>query len=204
MPFMKYGDLRGSFGIPSATSFERIRAGVIHVGELIMQGANSRFRSANFDNSGTGWIIRGDGTASFSQMSGLAWKNWTPTYTNLTVGNGSVAAKYVQIGDTVHAFFRIQFGSTTTIDGASVRVSMPVNASGSYTVRSRFGEALFFDNNTNGTFLGTVGWLSATKFVVDVSNASGTYLVNASLSATVPMTWATDDILFFSATYMAA
>ncbi len=65
MPFMKYGELPGSFGIPRETSFERISAGVIDAGELIMQGANSRLRSANFDNTSTGWIIRGDGSASF-------------------------------------------------------------------------------------------------------------------------------------------
>ena len=65
MPFFKYGNLPGSFGQPPQTSFERLRSGVIQAGELIMQGADSRLRSANFNNSDAGWIIRGDGSASF-------------------------------------------------------------------------------------------------------------------------------------------
>src|SRR5207253_1317172 len=34
-----------------------------------------------------------------------AWQSWTPTWTNLTVGNAVQACKYIQIGKTVH--FRV-------------------------------------------------------------------------------------------------
>jgi len=56
---------------------------------------------------------------------GGAWKSWTPTYNNLTVGNGTVKARYTQIGKTVIARFSFVCGSTSSI-GGMVRVSYPV------------------------------------------------------------------------------
>jgi hypothetical protein len=37
---------------------------------------------------------------------GAAWASWTPTWTNLSVGNGTMAGAYIQIGKTVHFRFK--------------------------------------------------------------------------------------------------
>ncbi len=203
MPFIKFGNLPGSFGIPSFTSFERIRAGVINVGELIMQGANSRLRSANFNNSGAGWIIRGDGTSYFSSISGLPWKNSTPTYANITVGNGTVVSRYVQIGNTVHWQFMLTFGSTTTI-GSSHTISFPVNAAVHFAAEKLdLGLAQLLDDGT-ARYHGTVRRLNTSTCRVIVFNATATFLKDNNIDATNPHTWTTNDVLSFNITYEAA
>lgn len=66
MVFYKYGDLGQSYGQPVQTSFANLRSGIINTQELIMQGAASVLRSANYnETTGVGWRIRGDGSATF-------------------------------------------------------------------------------------------------------------------------------------------
>lgn len=60
-----------------------------------------------------------------------AWQSWTPTYTNLTVGNGTVKARYVQIGKTVHFRFWFDLGTTSSI-GNDTKFSLPVAAHADY------------------------------------------------------------------------
>ena len=45
--------------------------------------------------------------------TGGAWQTWTPTYNNLTVGNGTVTCGYKQIGKTVTFRWIFQLGSTS-------------------------------------------------------------------------------------------
>ena len=72
-------------------------------------------------------ILVADSTAS----TGLAWSSlgtytsWTPTLTNITIGNGTVTAAYVQIGKHIHAQIRITLGSTSTV-GGNPGFSLPV------------------------------------------------------------------------------
>ena len=65
MPFEKYGDLGSTWGNPAWVNFRNIRAGAVNTAELIMVGAGSILRSSNFDDSTTGWQIKGDGSAKF-------------------------------------------------------------------------------------------------------------------------------------------
>ena len=55
------------------------------------------------------------------------WRAWTPTYTNITVGNGTVSARYVQIGPFVMLDWYLTFGSTSSM-GTGPKVSLPVTA----------------------------------------------------------------------------
>lgn len=49
-----------------------------------------------------------------------AWTSWTPTITGYTsLGNGTVDAKYIQLGKTVHYRIKIRIGTTTTMGGAA-------------------------------------------------------------------------------------
>ena len=48
------------------------------------------------------------------------WQAWTPTWAGTTVGNGTVVARYTQIGKTVHFQVLLTFGSTTTFAGTGV------------------------------------------------------------------------------------
>ena len=138
------------------------------------------------------------------QITGLPWRTWSPTYTNLTIGNGVVVARYSRIGDLVVAVFELVFGSTTTVDGAGPTVSLPVTAASTYTFpRHGVGAAYVHDTGT-AVFTAQVRLESSTTFSVGVHDATATHLTHAGIAATVPMTWTTNDLLSFTATYEAA
>lgn len=122
-----------------------------------------------------------------------AWVSWSPTWTNVTVGNGTVSAAYGRVGNVVNARLRLTFGSTTTVAG-SVFFSTPTtmvaypSTSSSYPVGTfhyflnaggdNFGPA--FINNGNTTTIN-----------IKVYNAASTYLAQTNLSSTVPFTFTT-------------
>jgi len=131
---------------------------------------------------------------------GGAWTAWTPTWTNLTAGNGTITARYTKTGKTVKGYLRVTFGSTTTI-GSAPTFTLPVSAASHYNTPNNqiaYGYAedagtaaynivVFVDNST------TVGLLR-------IAAASGAYVANANgISSTVPFTWATGD--YFNATF---
>ncbi len=134
------------------------------------------------------------------------WQTWTPTYTNLTVGNGTVVARYTQDGKTVVAVFELTFGSTTTIDGTGPTISSPVTATSAYTDIKRIwaGGGLVQDATAFATFPAFVRFPTVTTLEVLLHNTAGTYGKGSQPSATIPMTWAVNDILSFTATYEAA
>ena len=132
---------------------------------------------------------------------------YTPTWVGLTVGNGTVTTAYARVNDFVHYFGKIVFGSTSAITG-SVSISLPINldANIAATTRALLGIALFRDVSAGAQFTGNgaVSTGSATTVIIEVSNVSGTYPSLNALSSTVPMTWATSDILYWNLYYKAA
>ena len=125
-----------------------------------------------------------------------AFKSWIPTYTNLTVGNGTIVARFNEEGNRVIGYWELVFGSTSSIDGTNPMISLPVTATSLYTFpRHAVGPGQVFDTSGGATFPGVVRLESATQFSIAVFNAAATYLSNRNLTATVPMTWATGDIL---------
>ena len=134
-----------------------------------------------------------------------AWTDWTPTFTNLTTGNGTTIARYIQIGKIVSGYLIFTFGTTSSISG-SVSVSLPVNMSTSYpqTRLVPIGTANFEDDSTQ-TYLGfTGGYRDLQRFFVHTYNASATYVTQSSLSSTVPFTWGNLDVIFANFAYEAA
>lgn len=127
------------------------------------------------------------------------WSNWTPTYANLTIGNGTVVARYFQVGKLVTARFDFTLGSTSAV-GTTPSISTPVTAAANFPGA---GVAQFQDTGT-ATAVGSVFLLSTTTFYPRAHNASGTYAAYVSLSATIPHTWAATDLLSFFIQYEAA
>jgi hypothetical protein len=126
-----------------------------------------------------------------------AWQSWAPTLSGgWENGNGTWVARYVQIGKTVHyqAFFTI--GSETT-KGTILNYSLPIIANSS-TASTQVG----FRTNVNATFVSYL--VSTTTASVLCLTVSGTNVVRTNIAATVPLTWATGNQLYFSGTYEAA
>lgn len=152
------------------------------------------------DDTNLLYVYDGSGWVSFSP-SGVAgsgaWNAFTPSLTNMTIGNGTLACYWIQIGKTIHARGRLTWGSTTSVAGA-ISIGLPATAS------------------SNGSFTGSLtmraggvdylGYIAPTTTTIAVSavGSAGTYANRVTTSATIPGTWTSADNITFSITYEAA
>jgi hypothetical protein len=141
-------------------------------------------------------------TAASGETTGLkytgGWTTWSPSYIDLTVGNGTVVARYQQIGKTVNYFWRLTWGSTTSCTNF-IRVSYPVTPSYLNYVTGR----LVLEDNGASTYLG-VSFMNSLGFILLSENTAGTYNVPGTLNATTPVTWTTNDVWTISGSYEVA
>ena len=147
-----------------------------------------------------GYVLTADSTAS----TGLAWAassaftfaSYTPTYTNLTVGNGTVTSRYGQSGKFVFFYWRLVLGSTSSIGGAP-KITVPVTALNINPV----GSAYYLDAAT-AEFIGQTRFFDTSNLQLiapqSCTNSS------AGLSASFPFTWTTSDEIRFTIVYEAA
>jgi hypothetical protein len=138
--------------------------------------------------------------------SSEAWTSWTPTWTNLTVGNGTLnVAKYKQVGKTVHYRVRFTIGSTTSV-GAAPNFTIPVTAAADYNASASdpVGIGNLLDNGNN-QYPAMVLLNTTTTFQFRPFNSASTYAASGtSTQSTVPFTWGTNDVISISGTYEAA
>lgn len=138
--------------------------------------------------------------------SSWSWQTYVPTWANLTLGDGTITAKYIQIGKTVFVRVYLVLGATSAVTGDFNAISLPVTAAsyaGSVNI-SPLGTAIFQDFSTAATAGGVVAISSTTTVSVRVWNATVTYIALSTTSSTVPWTWAVNDELSLSFTYEAA
>jgi hypothetical protein len=134
------------------------------------------------------WATPAGGTISFT--------TWTPTLTNITVGNGTQVARYGTSGKFVIAQYRLTFGSTTSF-GGNIRFTLPIApAYGGFQV---FG-AIADDGNATYFCAAEADPTTSTVYP-NVLKADSTYLSNNSIGPTTPMTWGTGDKLNIIFTY---
>jgi hypothetical protein len=135
--------------------------------------------------------------------SGWAWQTWTPTFTNVTVGNGTLMARYVQIGKTVYYRLRLVFGTTTAVSGAII-FSVPATMSADYITNDSIGSASFLDAGTAGYEGFPIVVSTTTVEIRPIGTAStyGTY--TASASSTIPFTFGASDGFQTTGFYEAA
>ena len=133
---------------------------------------------------------------------GGAWIPYTPSVTNLTLGNGTLAFQYMNAGQLYVVRFSFAFGSTSSITGVpefSTPNGSTIDAS---SVVHALGVATVWDNGSS-VFPGTVlpGASLYTNFRVLIYNAAGTYASLTGITSTVPMTWANTDFLHGTLVY---
>lgn len=134
---------------------------------------------------------------------GGAWTSWTPSWTNLTVGNGTVSAKYIAAGKLIIGRLALTWGSTTSASGA-VSVSLPATASSEYvTDKVFFGNVRLEDAGVTST-AGYFRLRTTTTVDIVAMNAASTYINFAAVSNTVPWTWGTGDNMHAQFMYEAA
>ena len=127
------------------------------------------------------------------------WQSWTPTWTNLTKGNGTLdQAIYSRAGKTVFFTLIFTLGSTSSV-GTSPVFTLPITASQVF-----FTNARYYDSSATTYYEGRCDLASTTTAGIVVSDVSGTYLTRSGITATVPFTWATSDQIIASGFYFAA
>jgi hypothetical protein len=132
------------------------------------------------------------------------WTSFTPTWTNLTVGNGTVTAKYVQNGKIVTFRVKLIWGSTTSITG-DVGINWPIAAASTEAAQGAT-TTVIFEKSGAGPKLGLASnaGASTTKINLYAITVGGTYTDIAVLSNTVPFTWGSPDQIYFQGSYEVA
>jgi len=134
--------------------------------------------------------------------AGGTWQAYSPTYTNLTVGNGTVVARYTQSGKLITVFFSIVFGSTTSLTGGTPAVSLPANcAAGFNELVVVFGKC---EDTGTAFYNGGAMIIDPDRFRWQVFPTNGAFLTSDNVSPTNPMTWTTGDKYSTSFTYEGA
>lgn len=135
---------------------------------------------------------------------GGSWTPWTPTWTNLTVGNGTVEAKYIRIGKMVHCSIRFTMGSTSVM-GPDPTFTLPVTASSRFSAATRHNlGSLYLEDAGVAGYLGDITSESTTTARPRIANVAGTWLAGAPITSAQPMVWAASDFFAGVFTYEAA
>jgi hypothetical protein len=173
-------------------------------GDLI--GATAADTPARLAVGANGTVLTADSTAA----TGLAWTTvggggtytaYTPTFTNFTLGNGTINfARYVQIGKFVTAYGKVTLGSTSSM-GTNPFISLPVTATANNN--AIMGNLTVNDQGTQ-TYYGYVYYSSTTVAQLIMANVAGTYPVFGLIQSTTPMTWVNTDSFTWRITYEAA
>lgn len=137
-----------------------------------------------------------------------AWTSYTPTWTNLTLGNAVLNyASYALVGKICIYKVHYTFGSTTNAT-STIGISVPVNFAANYatSVLSFFtGQGLYTDTSAGLSYTFTIGrsLSNLARFFANVTNATygsiGT--MNASFPAALTTGNATGDTFQFSIIY---
>ena len=141
-------------------------------------------------------------TAASGETTGLAytggWTTWTPTYTSVTIGNGTATARYQKIGKTVNLFWDFVLGSTSAI-GTNPSFTLPINAAQQNVIFN----ARLLDAGVTVYF--GIGRLLTAAISLQEMRVNATYGdIIGGLTATVPFTWTTSDRITLQASYEVA
>lgn len=138
---------------------------------------------------------------------GDPWTAYTPTWTNLTVGNATQNSAYIAAGKLHIIRINLLWGSTTSISGIpefTLPNSVSVNAN--YHATFVFGVGSLMDASAGLDYQSPIMRSSSTaarmRFLTVAT--SGTYAAADQVSATIPFTWTTSDRLSCTVVFEAA
>jgi len=143
----------------------------------------------------------------FTWVAQQTLASYTPTWTNVTVGNATQSFNYIKIGKFVFVRGYFIFGSTTSISGTP-NLSLPFT-SVNYTHPTVVGNSSYLDSGT-ARFFGSMSTSTTSNDIVicqvyrDYVVGGITLTSQSAIDATTPITWTTNDGIFVQFTYEAA
>jgi len=154
-------------------------------------------------NSGQGIDFSAtSGTGTSELFDDYEEGTFTPAWDNLTVGNApSNLGRYTKVGRIVTIEVYLKWGSTTSASGSFVINNLPFFSASD---QRPYGVGNILDFGARNYSASCYVNTSATSLVPVAQSTAHSYSSNSTLSATVPMTWTTDDQLRLSVTYTAA
>jgi hypothetical protein len=137
-----------------------------------------------------------DGSAWLPLISPGAWTSYTPTIDNLTLGNGTISARYALVGKTIFVSISLTLGSTSVF-GIEPRFGWPSGISASTGNNGPLGVGT--TNSISGTRYAFWVFVTASVMAPRALNSAGTYLTTNAITSTVPFTWAAGNSMLLSA-----
>lgn len=123
-------------------------------------------------------------------------QTWTPAYLDLTPGNGVLARNHFRrIGGIIHWEYRLVFGTTTAVSG-TLRISLPATAADGNN--GTVGGGYLRDLSVPTTYMANARLVNSTEMNIFVDGSSGF------VGSAFPFTWAVNDIIALSGSYIAA
>jgi hypothetical protein len=171
--------------------------------QTVMVFANAAARDAALTSPTEGMVTYQEGSNHLTVYTGTewvtfdtAWTTYTPTFTNFTLGNGTVTAQYFKVGKMVTVQVAVTLGTTSAVSGL-IGVSLPV----------AFASADRFVGYARGSVV--INYIMHVIGVGAIMNlyaisTSGAYAATTNTSATIPNTWANTHKFFITATYEVA
>ena len=126
------------------------------------------------------------------------WQSYTPTLNNVTLGNGTVSARYRRVGDTIEIVGYYGHGSTSSVTGF---IGFPLPSgltvdTAKYAAPSNSnwkGSGIALDASPINIYSLTAAWVDA-RSAIEFGGPTTSNGYNAS----IPFTWATGDYLSFT------
>jgi len=161
-------------------------------------GINDTAPSYTLDVTGT---INATGDLRIGGTAIGAWTSYTPTLYFSSVGNGTIAGRYMRINDLIVVEISFTLGSTSTI-ATGHRYSLPVSPADS-TTGWFHAQSVFYDASAGKDYIGSAVANDAGGNIRPVVfEVSATYVDDAeNMSVNTPFTWATGDFTMTKAIY---
>jgi len=141
--------------------------------------------------------------ASASHLT--AWTSYTPTWTSdsgtPSIGNGSIAGRYKQIGKTVFFNLKLTYGSTTTGGSGAWMFGLPVTA---YNPNYQFPVSILNDGLAWYGAIANGNYKNSTSHFSIIHQNDTQTTVWGGVTAGTPFTFGAQDTLTVSGSYEAA
>lgn len=139
--------------------------------------------------------------ATIANFPATAWTSYTPTLTNLTLGNGTLSARYIQMGKTVIVRFAFILGTTSSVSALPM-FSLPSGITASSNQNWQPGPARYDDPGA-GLYSGFTYFQDSSTVRFFTYMVSGSYIKENNVSSNTPFTFANGDGIYTTIVFEA-